>query len=379
MLQNTFLSKFQRKILSSTLTFLAIVAIIALTITTFLALGNVLYHFRKVLWPLIIAGLLCLLLKPIVSTISKYTRLSLKSSVLLLYALSIFFLAGILLLLIPALIHQTIELVYFISQLSKSIWNSITTHFPATLTAIQGFFGSENLTQYLEGLWQPLQKLLLQSLSTFAKVTSEISNFVTWIAALAVIPIYLFFLLSTHFDFTAKLQNELYFLKESWKKNFLFLFQEFTRILVAFFRGQFLIAIIMACLYSIGFSITGLHFALVLGTLIGLLNIIPYLGTTLALVLTLPIAFFQENGGWQRLLLTLGVIITAQLIEGYLLTPKIMGERTGLHPMVIILSIFFWGTAFGGILGMILGIPLTAFFIAAWHLAKDRFLIKKSI
>jgi len=371
MLPHPFFSKSQKKILSATLTFAAIITFATLIILVFLGLGSVLHHFRKVIWPLVIASVLCLLLKPLVSIISEHTRLSLKNSVLLLYALSIIFLSGIFFFLIPALINQTIELVYFISQLSKSIWQSFASYFPTTLTAIQDFLGIENLAQYTEQLWVPFQQLLLHTLSNFIKLTAEVSNFFTWIVALAAIPIYLFFLLGTHFDFTAKLQKELYFVNELWKNNFLVLFQEFTRILVAFFRGQFLIAIAMSCLYTIGFFTVGLHCALILGITIGLLSIVPYLGTIIALLLTLPIALFQDNGGWQRLLLTLGVIAAVQLIESYFLTPKIMRQKTGLHPMIIILSIFFWGTAFSGVLGMILAIPLTAFFIAGWRLVKQ--------
>lgn len=65
-----------------------------------------------------------------------------------------------------------------------------------------------------------------------------------------------------------------------------------------------------------------------------------------------------------------------QLIEGYLLTPKIKGERTGLHPMVIIVAIFFWGSALDGILGMILAIPLTAFLVVLWRLAREKYMVE---
>ncbi|UCF68279.1 MAG: AI-2E family transporter, partial [Acidobacteriota bacterium] len=60
--------------------------------------------------------------------------------------------------------------------------------------------------------------------------------------------------------------------------------------------------------------------------------------------------------------------------EGYLLTPKIMGDRTGLHPVAIIVAVFFWGSALGGISGMILAIPLTAFLVVFWRLAKERYI-----
>ena len=62
-----------------------------------------------------------------------------------------------------------------------------------------------------------------------------------------------------------------------------------------------------------------------------------------------------------------------QLIESYWLSPKVMGDRTGLHPVVIITSVFFWGTALNGILGMILGIPLTAFLIVFWRLLRRKY------
>ena len=77
------------------------------------------------------------------------------------------------------------------------------------------------------------------------------------------------------------------------------------------------------------------------------------------------------------MLTLVGVIVVltiVQTIEGYLLTPKIMGERTGLHPMVIIFAVFFWGSALGGILGMILAIPLTAFLVVCWRLAKEKYI-----
>ena len=70
----------------------------------------------------------------------------------------------------------------------------------------------------------------------------------------------------------------------------------------------------------------------------------------------------------------LGVFAVVQMIEGYLLTPKIMGDRTGLHPVAIILAIFFWGSALNGILGMILAIPLTAFLVVVWRLAREKYI-----
>ncbi len=143
---------------------------------------------------------------------------------------------------------------------------------------------------------------------------------------------------------------------------------------MSFFRGQLIIAFLQGVLFAIGFSLVGLKFGFVLGLVLGLLNIIPYLGSMVGLGVTLPLAYFQQGGGWGTLIGVIVVFTLVQLIEGYLLTPKIMGDRTGLHPMAIIVAIFFWGSALSGILGMILAIPLTAFLVVFWRLAKERYI-----
>ena len=88
----------------------------------------------------------------------------------------------------------------------------------------------------------------------------------------------------------------------------------------------------------------------------------------------LPLAYFQEGGGWGLLVAVLVVFTVVQLIESYVLTPRIMGDRTGLHPMAIIFAVFFWGSALQGILGMILAIPLTAFLVVFWRLAREKYI-----
>jgi predicted PurR-regulated permease PerM len=134
------------------------------------------------------------------------------------------------------------------------------------------------------------------------------------------------------------------------------------------------VAFLQGCLFALGFSVVGLRYGLVLGLVLGFLNIIPYLGSIVGLGVAIPLALFQQGGGVWLLVAVLVVFTIVQMIEGYLLTPKIMGERTGLHPMVIIVAVFFWGSALNGIAGMILAIPLTAFLVVFWRLAKERYI-----
>jgi predicted PurR-regulated permease PerM len=163
-------------------------------------------------------------------------------------------------------------------------------------------------------------------------------------------------------------------LKPETRQDALFLVREFLSILVAFFRGQLIIAFLQGLLFALGFSLVGLKYGLILGLMLGFLNIIPYLGSIVGLGVALPLAYFQEGGGPWTLLWVVVVFTVVQMIEGYVLTPRIMGNRTGLHPMVIIVAVFFWGSALNGILGMILAIPLTAFLVVFWRLAREKYI-----
>ena len=212
-----------------------------------------------------------------------------------------------------------------------------------------------------------------KSAAVIKSAWSGLLSFFAQMTYLAVIPIYLFYFLSSNRNLLDELEQELSFLSTSLKNDIIFLIREFVSILVSFFRGQLMIGLLMGVGYAIGFSISGLKFGITLGLLFGLLNIVPYLGSIVGIITALLVAYLQpggiaETGEW-NVLIGCGIsFVIVQVIESYYLTPKIMGQQTGLHPVVVMVSIFFWGTALGGILGMIFGIPLTAFIIVIWRL-----------
>jgi predicted PurR-regulated permease PerM len=209
-----------------------------------------------------------------------------------------------------------------------------------------------------------------RAVSAGAGVISWVGALVCWVVA----PIYFAFFLMADTSHIDNLERYIPFLKPETRKDLLYLFKEFFNIIVSFFRGQLIIAFLQGLLFAIGFTLVGLNYGFVIGLTLGLLNIVPYLGNIIGLGTALPLAFFQDGGGVTRVLAVLAVFAVVQMIEGYLLTPKIMGDRTGLHPVVIILAIFFWGTALNGIMGMILAIPLTAFLVVFWRLAREKYM-----
>lgn len=120
-----------------------------------------------------------------------------------------------------------------------------------------------------------------------------------------------------------------------------------------------LVAICDGVLYTIGFLIIGLPYAILLGVLAIFLTMIPFLGAITTCALALILAFVQF-GDWQHAGYVLGVFAVVQSLEGLVIQPKIMGDRVGLHPLTIIIAVITGTTLLGGILGGILAIPLTA-------------------
>jgi predicted PurR-regulated permease PerM len=188
-----------------------------------------------------------------------------------------------------------------------------------------------------------------------------------------VLPVYLAFFLMAP-PLPKDIEEFLPFFKAETRSDVVYLVKEFFDIIVSFFRGQLVVALAQGVLYAVGFMLVGLQHGFTIGILLGLLNIVPYLGSMIGLAIALPLAFFQPDGGAVTLALVIAVFAVVQTVEGYYLTPKVMGDRTGLHPLTIMVALFFWGTAFDGIAGMVLAIPLTAFLVVFWRLLKSKYI-----
>lgn len=330
--------------------------------------------FSGVLWPLITAGIMALVLMPLVLLLERKLRFSRLSAVVSIFGAFLLALTGLGLTVVPPAISQLLDFIGFMPALWERAVAYGQEHYPQWVETAQRYLANPTIKGAVNKLMEEAQGLVSHAVPSLKAAGSGVLSLFGFFTSLAVIPIYLFFFLLSSGDPTKNLGDHLSFLKPGLRADLVFLVREFVAIVVSFFRGQLIIGLIMGVLLALGFSLIGLKFGLFIGLMLGVLNIVPYLGTIIGLSIALPLAFLQPEGGVQLVLLVLGVFIVVQNIEGWYLTPKIMGDRTGLHPVTIIVAIFFWGTALGGILGMILAIPLTAFFVTAWRLVKRKYL-----
>lgn len=128
--------------------------------------------------------------------------------------------------------------------------------------------------------------------------------------------------------------------------------------LMAFVQGQILVCGALGVLYSIGLVISGIDLAITIGLASGVLYVVPYLGTVVGVVLSVSLALLKFGLDW-HVVMCIATFIVAQLIEGFVLTPFLVGDKVGLHPMVVIVALIVGGNLLG-FAGLILALPLTA-------------------
>jgi predicted PurR-regulated permease PerM len=133
---------------------------------------------------------------------------------------------------------------------------------------------------------------------------------------------------------------------------------ECDEVLSAFFRGQLIVMLALGCIYAIGLKIVGIQVSLLIGLIAGLLSIVPYLGFSIGLILGLLAAAVQFHDG-MHLIYVLIVFIIGNMLEGMVLTPWLVGDKIGLHPVAVIFAVLAGGQLFGFI-GILLALPVAA-------------------
>ncbi|MGI8569689.1 MAG: AI-2E family transporter [Methylocella sp.] len=135
--------------------------------------------------------------------------------------------------------------------------------------------------------------------------------------------------------------------------------REIDRSLAGFLRGQSMVCLFLGAWYGIGLSLIGLNFGLLIGVSAGLLSFIPYVGSLIALILSSTVAIVQDWPQWKLLAMSLGVVLVGQFLEGNILSPKLVGESIGLHPVWLIFALLAFGSLFG-FTGLITAVPFAA-------------------
>jgi predicted PurR-regulated permease PerM len=185
-------------------------------------------------------------------------------------------------------------------------------------------------------------------------------GFTGFLLSLILVPIYLFFFLKERPRIERRWKEYLPLRASPFKDEVAEVILQINSYIIAYFRGQLLVCLVDGILIGSCLALfLGLNFAPLIGVMVVILTMLPYIGIVVCWVPAVLIAAFQFGDAWHPFWVTV-IFIAVQNLEGMFYAPRIVGKSVGLHPMTVIVSIFVWGALIGGILGPILAVPLTA-------------------
>ncbi|TFW72654.1 AI-2E family transporter [Methylotenera oryzisoli] len=340
-----------------------------------LSVFGIIYLLSPILTPFLIAAILAYIANPLVGKIeaiqfnNKRAKFSFKLSRTIATLLVLLFLFAvliiILLIMIPLLQHEFVQL----SQKIPVYLNAAKTNLEPWLQKNFGISAEIDPAQ--------IQAILTENWKTtgnFAKnialsLSSHGMTVVGWLGNLVLIPLVLFYLLV---DWNILLQKISALLPRALLGKTQEIGADIDAVLAEFLRGQLTVMLLMSVFYAAGLWLVGLEFALPIGILSGLLGFIPYLGFGLGLTLAL-ISGVLQFGNLHDLIPLLVVFGIGQLVESMALTPWLVGDRIGLHPLVVIFALMAGGQLFG-FAGVLLALPVSAAIAVGFRHAKQKYL-----
>jgi len=309
------------------------------------------YFSRRVLTPFFIAFALAYLLDPVTDRLESL-KISRTFSVLVLMAGVFSLVTGIGLLIFPLLKLQAEHLV---SNLPNYI--AIMQEWMYPLLGVVG--EPEKIQGILNRELLKVGELPLKVISSITSIlwssVAGLFSFILLLANLVIIPVVMFYLLR---DYDLINKKMLSFVPARSREQVLSLIKEIDGVLAGFVRGQLMVGLIMAGLYSIGLFFCGTPMSLFIGLLAGLASLVPYLGLVFGFVPAAILTFMQTQD-WMLVFGVAGVFAVVQGLEGMIITPRIVGEKIGLHPVAIILAVLL-GAEFFGLVGVIVSVPVAA-------------------
>ncbi|NBS51076.1 MAG: AI-2E family transporter [Spartobacteria bacterium] len=358
----------------------------AITALSCLAIGAVVFlvgslivmgisFLQPVLIPVAVAAILAFLLEPVVRFFIRL-RLSRLLSIVIVYIAVTGILVGLLVYILPPAYRQGTTLVKnFPQYLQKTEALSVQT-----INSLQRFAEIEFFRRDREiqtpgdqvsvmfsnaikdaGNWiqQKIPDLAVESGKFLQRSVGGFLGVFGLLLSMILVPIFLFFFLKDSPSIADNWSRYLPLRASPLKNEIVSLVVEINSYLISFFRGQLIVSLIDGAMIAVALLAMGLDFAILIGLMVGVLGLIPYLGMMICYVPAVIIAAAQF-GDWTHPLMVTGIFVLANNIDGIFIAPKIVGESVGLQPLTVILSVLAWSLILGGLLGALLAVPLTA-------------------
>lgn len=312
---------------------------------------TLMYFLGPVLTPFVISMVLAYLGDPLADKLEE-RGLSRSLSVTLVFVVIFAVVAGLLLFVIPMLIHQVKLVLHLLPVWEEWLRTNLLPQVLEYIDFDPVLLDFSELTRKLASQWQKAGGIVAQLGITFSRSSLAVIGF---FVNLFLVPVVTFYLLRDWDKMMADLRA---MMPRNVEPVIMGLVRECDEVLGAFLKGQLMVMAALGGIYSVGLSLLGLQFAVLIGMIAGLVSIIPYMGFVVGFAAAMIVAFFQFDSYTGMLMVTV-VFMVGQALEGWLLTPWLVGDKIGLHPVAVIFALMAGGQLFGFV-GMLIALPMAA-------------------
>ncbi len=316
-----------------------------------LALFLIVHFLGPVLTPFVVSMVLAYLGDPLTDWLEA-RGLSRTLSVITVFVLIFSFVFGMLLIVIPTLAHQIKTVIDLLPQFEVWFETNLLPYLQKYISVDGSLVNLAELSKKMSGQWQQAGGFLA---SIGVSVTKSSMALMGVVANLLLVPVVAFYLLR---DWDRMMADLGMLLPRNVEPVAVGLLKECDEVLGAFFKGQLMVMVALGAIYSLGLGLIGLQFAILIGMMAGLASIIPYMGFVLGFAAALIVAMFQFDS-YTGIATVVAVFMVGQALEGWVLTPLLVGDKIGLHPVAVIFALMAGGQLFGFI-GLLIALPMAA-------------------
>jgi len=329
-----------------------------------LLVGGLLYLLAPVLTPFAVAAMFAYLFDPVVGALQRL-RMSRSLAVSIVFVGLTVLLALMLLALIPYLERQVATLIRHLPEWIGWLQNDAIGWLNSTFDLSLEMPDTQQLITMLQTHWKEAGGT---AATVFAKVSKSGFAIIIWITHLVIVPIAFFYLLR---DWHVLLEQIRELLPRSVETAVMRLARESDETLGGFVRGQISVMLVLGVIYAVGLRLVGLDVGPLIGISAGLISFVPYLGAILG-VLAGVVASFVQYHDWLHVVLVLAVFVIGHVLESYVLVPRLVGGKIGLHPLAVIFAVLAGGELFG-FLGVLLALPVASVVMVLLRYAHERY------
>lgn len=312
------------------------------------AAGGLLYLLSPILTPFLLAAILAYICNPLVGRMEG-GRIPRTLAVILVLLLLLAAFVVLLLIMLPLLVKQ-------VQAIARQLPAYLDWLRSAAGPWVESYLGVELDTAFVkEWIAEHLSEIQAVAIKLLPSIGMGGLALIALLVNLILVPVVLFYFLR---DWNRLMEHVELIIPRRWHARVVGILREIDEVLGQFLRGQLMVMLLMALFYAIGLWLVGLNYALSVGLIAGLVTFVPYLGLIVGVTLATLTGLLQFSDP-TSLAWVWAVFVAGNLLEGYLLVPKLVGERIGLHPVAVIFALLAFGQLFG-FFGVLLALPVSA-------------------